>query len=156
MTRIAVANTPDGSRYSYLYYLIAPATGANNVVVSASGSYGIFCISSSYTGALQSGQPDSSGTLASDSTTSLAVATTVVASNCWLVGQIVGLGTLSAGSIRGSPGNNTHLGDSNTTVGTGSQNLTWTGAASRAVGVTASIAPAAVVAAKTLAALGVG
>ena len=41
------------TNYSYLFYLINPATGANNVVVSASSSTTIYSGAVSYTGAKQ-------------------------------------------------------------------------------------------------------
>lgn len=75
-----------GSDYLYLYYLIAPATGANNVVVSRSGSTGVlWSTSSSYTGARQSSVPDAQATT-SNSGTSITGTVTTVSDNCWLVG----------------------------------------------------------------------
>ncbi len=71
----------------YLYYLIGPATGTNNVVVTSSGSVSMGSQAASYTGVAQSGQPDATGsnTTASDDTT-LTTSITTVANNCWLVG----------------------------------------------------------------------
>jgi hypothetical protein len=69
-----------------LFYLVAPATGANNVVVSTSKSSNHFSRSSSYTGASQTGVPDSSGSTELTSTnTTLTVSSTSVADNCWHV-----------------------------------------------------------------------
>ncbi len=71
---------------NYLYYLVAPATGANNIVVSCGSSRRIVSTSSSYTGAKQTGQPDAQGT--NDSAgfvTSRAVSVTTSADNCWVV-----------------------------------------------------------------------
>src|SRR5438067_591060 len=46
-------------RNTYLFYLIAPATGANNIVVSASGGTGnIYAAAASYTGVDQSSPLD--------------------------------------------------------------------------------------------------
>ncbi len=71
---------------TYLYQLVAPSTGANNVVVSMSTSLTVQGSSSSFTGAAQSGQPDAHTTMVEttnviQSTTSL----TTVADNDWLV-----------------------------------------------------------------------
>lgn len=79
-----------------LYYLIAPTTGANTLVVSSSGGGVLGASSASYTGVKQSAQPDnsvrqSSGT--SPNTTTL----TTVADNCWTVlGAVDQDGSLAA------------------------------------------------------------
>lgn len=61
-TFIAKRERPIDSGYSYMYYLINPATGANNVVISTSANTGIIGCAASYTGTNQSTQPDNSGT----------------------------------------------------------------------------------------------
>lgn len=72
--------------YFYLYYLINPATGANNIVASASGAPDEMDVfGSSYTGVKQSGQPDAgpnSGNSASPNTRTV----TTIADNAWVVG----------------------------------------------------------------------
>ena len=117
--------------YTYLYYLINPASGANNVVVTGTGNPNIRIdsVSASYTGADQSAQPDSSNSQSSTSST-MTMSTTVVASNCWLVGissnfraTSPGAGTTERQEIAGDP---FAIDDSNGTVGTGSQSLQWT------------------------------
>lgn len=144
-TRIgdAVNSTPD--YYLSLFYLINPATGSNTITGSvASGSVSLGY--SIYSSAKQSGQPNSSNTLVVD-TNSLtqSPATTVVASNCWLVG--VGrftAGTTSTGGHNISNLNQANFADSNGVVGTGSQSIAWsTDTTSTFAGVIASIAPAA-------------
>lgn len=117
--------------YTYLYYLLAPATGANNVVVSASPAPNIqlAACSASYTGVKQSGQPDSSAMQSSTAST-MTVSTTVVASGCWLVGgssnfraTSAGTGTTNRQQTSGDP---LTIADSNGTVATGSRSLQWT------------------------------
>lgn len=117
--------------YTYFYILTAPSTGANNVVISADASPSISFggTAASYTGAKQTGQPDSSNSQSSTSAT-MTMSTTVVASNCWLVGGTsnfratsAGTGTTNRQQIAGDP---VTLSDSNGTVGTGSQSLEWT------------------------------
>ncbi|NTW32497.1 MAG: hypothetical protein HGB12_07715 [Bacteroidetes bacterium] len=71
----------------FLFYLINPASGANNVVVTYNSS-NYQCVGAvSYTGAKQSGQPDAwadySGTTASDG--SYATSLTTIANNSWTV-----------------------------------------------------------------------
>lgn len=83
MTLIAKHGSAAGStRYVYLYRLLAPATGANNIVVSASTSTYIFICAADYTGVKQSGMPDAYDTDNGDlNTLSLSVSTTD--DNCW-------------------------------------------------------------------------
>ena len=106
MTRVdALPATTSGNRWFYLYYLVGPATGANNVVVSASSSIFISAVSASYTGAQQSGVPDSSNKGGATTGTSLSISTTTVADNCWVVGYMNGAAAASASggtTIRGT------------------------------------------------------
>ena len=134
VTRNAVAMTRDvrqphvaATETVYIYSLVNPATG--NVVVSSSGSIGISSVSASYTGAKQSAQPDSSAGVNAALATSITLTTTVVASDCWLVGFG---GWAAGGSISGGSGTTIRaqegtfgnaLGDSNGTVSTGAQSL---------------------------------
>lgn len=74
------------SRMLYLYMLVGPASGANDVVISCTNNHYLLAGAVSYTGVAQSGQPDASttnisGALATTLTTSL----TTVADNCWTV-----------------------------------------------------------------------
>ena len=88
----------------YIYGLLAPATGANNIVVSLTGSTGsrAYCTSISYTGVSQSGLPDSTNTLAlTSAATSQSISTTTVEDNSWVYaffGQNGGSGDYSAGA----------------------------------------------------------
>lgn len=88
-----------GSQPVAVYYLVAPATGANNVVITLSGATFIFSSSSSYTGAKQTGQPDGSNT-GKASGTSHAISVTTTADNSWGVAayRAEGDGVTSAGS----------------------------------------------------------
>ena len=72
------------SRYAYIFYLVAPATGANNVVLTASSSSALGGNASSYTGASQTGQPDasSSQTIGASPVNN---SVTTVADNCWSI-----------------------------------------------------------------------
>lgn len=59
MTLIDKQTANTGERWQYLFYLLAPATGANNVVISASGTCdSIASGAADYTGVSASGQPD--------------------------------------------------------------------------------------------------
>jgi hypothetical protein len=71
---------------NHLYYLVNPTTGANNVVITfASAPDGIAANALSYTGAKQTGQPDSQMSTASTGATAT-LTTTTVANGSWLVG----------------------------------------------------------------------
>jgi len=77
-------NRSSGSQTVALYYLIAPATGANNVVVTVDSSTFIYCDATSYTGVKQSSQPDANNTSSTTSTT-VTTSVTTIADNCWSV-----------------------------------------------------------------------
>lgn len=148
MTFIARQTQESDTRNIELWYLINPATGAHNVVTTGSASSYRENHISSYTGAKQSSQPDSSASPTASSTTTFNMSTTVVASNCWLlafarndsVNYSAGTGTtLRDGSLL-SPA----LCDSNGTVGTGAQTLQLTtGSSGNHIGIIVSIAPPA-------------
>lgn len=75
-----------GARWTYLYILVAPATGSNNVVITCSSSHQISGLALSHTDMLQSGQPNIFGTednAGSGIPQTETVTTTV--DNCWLV-----------------------------------------------------------------------
>ena len=79
-------SSPGNNFTENLYYLINPATGANNVVVQVSTSDQIASCSASYTGVSQTGFPDASGTAGPTSVVgSFTQSLTTVANNCWMV-----------------------------------------------------------------------
>lgn len=132
-----------------LWYLIAPSTTAGASVV-ATFSAAAFCTMavSTYTGAMQSSQPDASGK-SSATTTGLTVSATVLKTNCWLVGGFEtnttgidgGTGTTrrSTNSDAGN-GYSSMICDSNAIVARGSQSLVSSHGSALTVGVVASIA----------------
>jgi hypothetical protein len=143
MTQVGKIQLPSSGRWQYLYYLIAPATGSNTITVTASGTTFLQGTATSYTGAKQSGQPDSSNTN-SGTSTSITASTTVVASNCWLVmgsGDNVGGESAGAGTTLRNSTNGNAISDSNATVSTGSQSLALTISSGRWGAIIASIAP---------------
>jgi len=78
MTQVTSTST------TYVYYLVSPATGSNNVVITPSGSTTINSCAVCYSGADTSGQPDAFNSNSSVSTGSVSVNTTTVADNCWV------------------------------------------------------------------------
>lgn len=136
-----------GNEGAELWFLENPATGANNIVASRTGTTSrLSGIAVSYTGAAQTGQPDSSNTGATASGTSLSISTTVVAENCWLVmmtdtsagGEAAGAGTV----LREAGSDASDLWDSNGAVAAGSRALAITATSGNLVGAIMSIAPA--------------
>jgi len=103
-------------RWIYLYYLIGPATGANNIVLTTSGDTTGVSNAVSYTGARQSGVPDANSTAVSDGTSLTGNITTTV-DNCWVTGAIRGSGgnlIAAAGStLRGTASGFSKMIDSN-------------------------------------------
>ena len=83
MTRIGMAVSQANGR-AYLYYLIAPATGANDVVVTYSETTNKRGQAVSYTGVSQSGVPDASDSGNGSGTTITGTITTVL-DNCWTI-----------------------------------------------------------------------
>lgn len=82
MTRVNTTTYPDtGFARSYLYYLLAPATGANNVVISFSSSRNSVSYAWSYSGAKQEA-PEANNTANGNSTTP-SVSFTSVTNQAW-------------------------------------------------------------------------
>jgi hypothetical protein len=124
------------ARYVYLYTLIAPATGANNVVVSATNSHFLGVIGASYTGVSQTGQPEVTSKTYSEADADGVLAHTITptTANSWV---ILGAGGYAGGPLpQASTGStlrvvDTSFGliglfDSNAALAASSQSLTWT------------------------------
>jgi len=73
-------------RYVHLFVLHAPATGAHDVVCSASGTTYLSGGAVSYTGVETSGQPEATNTGTCDACTSLAVSVTTITASAWVIG----------------------------------------------------------------------
>lgn len=137
-----------GTEALYLYMLVAPASGTNNIVASKTGSELIQLGAASYTGAKQTGQPDAS-TTNTGSGTSLTTSVTTVADNSWLILSAKHTGAASAGTnttlrIDQSGNGQASIYDSNAAqTPAGSKSLqTTTGASQTYAHVMASFSPA--------------
>jgi hypothetical protein len=126
------------ARFFYLYTLIAPATGANNIVVTASGGHFLGAVSASYTGVSQTGQPEVVTKVYEDAAADvdhiLSLSITPSTANSWV---IVGAGGYAGGPApQASTGTtlraaDTSFGligilDSNAALPASSQSLAWT------------------------------
>lgn len=85
MSRATITASQNNTRL-YIYTLVAPSTGANNVVVTISASTSCGFLSVSYTGAQQSGQPDEVGTNTTAGASTLSSSISSQNSGAWLVG----------------------------------------------------------------------
>lgn len=84
MTQVSKKQVGVTAAWTYLYALFAPATGANNVVISVSSSTLIYGTSVSYTGVTQSNMMDASATSSiSAAALNLSTNLTTIAGNCW-------------------------------------------------------------------------
>ncbi len=126
-----------------IWALIAPATGANNVVITQSSSKAIVYSFVSYTGCNQTAQPTTSDNIKVTATTTLPLLTTKVAGNDWVFGWgRAGSGNFAAGAnttLRGTASGE-QVGDTN---GTDTYTVTMTAGSSTHRGVVTAIRPAA-------------
>lgn len=147
MTRIdGILNPSD--RYTEVYYIISPPSGTSTINFTG-GSY-YRGASSYYTGVHQTTPIDSSATNSSASTTSLSITPTVTASGCWIIAAgKSGGGTQTAAGVLGTmhisaDAGAVWFGDSNGTVGTGSQTATINNSSTlQMAGIAFAIAPVA-------------
>ena len=146
MTQLGKQQRPGGSRFTYLYGLVNPTTGANNVVISNSASDFTEGASVSYTGVKQSGLPDAFVGQNYTAQTVYSTNITTIADDCWLTGLGYG-GTVSAGTnatLRQTMSFGSEaLFDSNSSVGTaGSKTINVNTTSSSGTTLFASFAPA--------------
>ena len=159
-----------GSIYAALYYLIAPATGAHNVVITATTTAGakiddLFAQASSFTGVDQVTGVDASASGTGYSTTASAAVITV-ADNCEVIDSIAkyGANAITKGANQtelnkdasNAAGGSSYLTSLKTPAGSVTMSWTWTTAGDWSI-VTASFKPAtATTTIHTLSALGAG
>lgn len=137
-----------GGNNQYFYGLLNPATGTNSISVSWSGGNDyVSGEATSYTGVKQTGLPDSYANKTQTSGSSITQSTTVVDSSCWIVtwGRHSDSNATAGSGItmrnQQGLGGQLWIGDSNGTVGTGSQSVTVNGTGGAQVLMMVSIAP---------------
>jgi hypothetical protein len=120
-------------RYSYLYYLVNPASGTNDVVVSLSVSNMRPQASSvSYTGVLQTSPIGATNEKTTNNVTSQELSTTTTAANSWVISAgrfILYEMNASTGVTKrtGATAQNSVIGDSGGPIATpGAYSMTWT------------------------------
>lgn len=132
-------------RWVYVYTLVNPSTGANSIATTGLTYSQKGAIS--YTGCLQSSQPDSAASATVASSTTVTATTTVVTAGSWLSSLVYSAGASQVngtGTIRGTQqsGGGISMFDSNAGVGTGSQSITLTQSAGAYNYAVVSIKPA--------------
>lgn len=124
LTKIQIGGQP----WIYCYGLLAPATGANTLAISASAGT-INGVAVSYTGVLQSGLPDATATnTQAAGPGTLAKAITTVKANCWAATACLNGGSLPTVNTNITNRSNQGViasGDSNAGVAAGSYTQTW-------------------------------
>lgn len=104
----AQSPSPDG-RFTSLWYLLAPATGANNIVISSSASDFLFACAATYTGVKQQA-PEASGTNTANATNQIIASVTPTSDNSWMFLAVrvnddpTTNYTVTNGTIRGTSG----------------------------------------------------
>lgn len=134
-----------GQNFHAFYYL-SPPTASTAYTQTTSITAGVGIAVDIYSGALQSaGVIDSSAFIASGAVPRT-FSTTVVDSDCWLwsMARNINTGVIAphTGTTGRTNGTLHDTGDSNGTVGTGSQSLAWTDSSGNAYGMVVSISPA--------------
>lgn len=130
---------PSGDRWTYLFYIVAPASGANNIIISASSSIFIGSSWASYTGAVQTGIPHaSSKNVGAVPTSTITTTLTTTKSGVWLVLYSKAGATdpiASTGATERSTGGNGNdsMFDSNGAVSIGSNSMILTASAAAGI-----------------------
>lgn len=82
---LAVKSSAAGSdRYTYMYYLLNPSTGANNIVINCTNSHRIDASAADYAGVLALDTTTTNIT-ANTTDTSLTTSLTTTVDNCWVI-----------------------------------------------------------------------
>lgn len=98
MTLVGKVQSPSND-WQYLYYLLNPSSGSNNVVVTAGSAHYLISEAASWYNVGQSAQPDASTTnTAAATSTSITTSLTTVASGSLVVQGIWSYGHLAAGA----------------------------------------------------------
>lgn len=153
LTRTVTKETSEGGSFrAYMYHMVAPDVTTANVVISASGQLFLnLTTAQSYTGAAQTGQPDSIGSTTNDASTSVVTSCTVVAANSWMVSfaynnasdcaASTGVTSRATASYSGDSVAYGRSGDSNGPLSAGANSQTYTFSSSKNVMVAATFAP---------------
>lgn len=164
VTQVSVEYTGITNTKYRAYYLVNPPTSSSAYTITTTGTDGFPNIGVLIYSGVDTASPVDSSTTGFTATP-LNLTDTVVATNCWLTSGAIAktVSNLAAGTgttIRAQQINNRAYGDSNGTVGTGSQTMQWTNTGGSAGGFLVAIKPSAAVASgrdgRSMSLLGVG
>lgn len=135
MTRVGAIPYFTGAGCTYLYRLVAPATGTNTIAVTVSGNFTVAC-GASYTGASQTGQPDAGPDTQNGGGSAASLTSTIVTShnNSWM---IAAFGTEGSAPTAGTGATKRIQNASNTALGLYDTNAAITPAGSTSMTVNA-------------------
>lgn len=140
----AIGDTND---HGYFFYLLNPASGANDVVITADASIEINGRSASYNGVSQTGFPDSQTNLGVAVRTTTSVTATSVADNCWHIcgwRNVSSAFTMTAGTFRHTA-DSMGVADSNAAISpAGANTISGTHDSGESYAFTVTIAPSSV------------
>lgn len=133
MTELGTVTDADGNKNTLLY-LVAPATGSNTISITRGGGTRMSIVAASYTGVDQTTPIDDSSTDAGQSSTASSFtssAVTVGSADNWLIGSFrdvtkVAYSSSDVSQRIASITVEEEIWDSNATVSTGSQTVTYT------------------------------
>lgn len=145
--------TPSGTQdisWIKMYYYLSPPSGAQTVAASGGGiaSDETGYIWSAYSGAAQSGQPDSAVDAGSSTTTAFGMTTTVVAANSWVICGFTNQGIAPSSYTNGTsrqfvtPNVGEGIVDSNGALSAGAYTITVNQTSQLISGIAASFKPA--------------
>lgn len=146
MTRIQDL-TADGTIRITIFGIVSPATGTHNIVATATGNTLIRLRASSYTGVLQTGQPDAKTTTAAGATSPMTTTLATVLGNCWTMLFVRSTGatvTASTGSTEraiAATSGDTKFFDSNASLSAGNNSMAVTFPAGTAAAIMISLSP---------------
>lgn len=150
-TSIAGVTNDSANERIEMWYIIAPAAGANNIVMTRSGATNAMNgYASYYSGCKQSGQPDAFSNNHNSSISTWVQSVTTIANNCWTIcNSRNGVGSFSASTNTTfrSTAASVVLADNNAAITPAqsySMTMTFAGSPSEAYGQMFSVAPVAV------------
>jgi len=114
-----------------MFWIVNPASGANDIVVSGSSAYSRFC-SASYTGVDQDSPINVQGGTSPGTVSTITGTLTTTIEDCWILMGMRGNGTITAGTnttLRQKPGGDSQeaYGDSNAARASGSNSCQFNG-----------------------------
>ncbi len=147
MTLVDKRDAGGAGRITYLYFLLGPASGTHNVVITSTASHMLIPVAADYSGVKQTSQPDNSTTNSTTYESNLTTVLTTIADNCWTILGSISLLSQSAGAgstrrVEGATYDEPDIFDSNGVITPAGSYSMRTDASTFLVHIMASFAPA--------------